>query len=44
MTASGIIYALTNNTLTGKILRGVCSIFILFYNVIVAVGFFMAGK
>lgn len=39
--ASGL-YAVHNDKFSGRMFRGVCSIFILFYNVIIAVGFLFA--
>jgi 4-hydroxybenzoate polyprenyltransferase len=36
------LYAVHNDKTSGKIFRGVCSIFILFYNVIIAMGFLIA--
>lgn len=39
--ASGL-YAVHNDKSSGRMFRGVCSIFILFYNVIIAVGFLFA--
>lgn len=36
------LYAVHNDKTSGKIFRGICSIFILFYNVIIAMGFLLA--
>lgn len=36
------LYAVHNDMSSGKMFRGVCSIFILFYNVIIAVGFLLS--
>jgi 4-hydroxybenzoate polyprenyltransferase len=35
------LYAVHNDTFSGRIFRGVCSIFILFYNIIIAIGFLL---
>ena len=36
------LYAVHNDKSSGKMFRGICSIFILFYNVIIAVGFLLS--